>query len=207
MKKRKNGPSLDDMDMDINGAAAFPDSPSNGGTIGHNHTGHRNRVHSGHFPIPRFDSIRGRFDSGIFASNNTGGYTSNAAAAAGGGAVVANGDVKKDSSNRTVPTAETTPSGTAKGSPNAPRSTVLDDRFVQKGFTSSDVGRPSSGAITAASATAGGGGTEGGDTRGAGGGRAGWGTAMSGEYPDLEGADPYAVDNALAETGTRKLRD
>lgn len=181
-----------ELDLDANVASAFPDSPTGGGgTInanGHTH-GHRGRGNSGHFPIPRFDSIRGRFDSGIFASNNTGAYASNAAA--GGGGALAPDDKLVTGDGIVPTTAQSTPSGTgSKGSPSAPRSTVLDGRLVAKGFTAIDVGRPVPNARGAADAGQGG--------------AAGWGLALSGEYPDLEGADPYAIDNTLAaEAGTR----
>lgn len=174
------------MDMDVTGAAAFPDSPTNGGTMnGHVHTGHRNRGHSGHFPIPRFDSVRGRFDSGIFASNNTGTYPSNAII----GGVAVGDDVKNEEA---IATAQSTPSGTgARSSPSAPRSTVLDGRLATKGFTTSDVGRPGSSSVV----------TDGRVGRKS----TNWGLAMSGEYPDLDEADPYAGDNLMADTGTAPL--
>lgn len=190
MKKQKTAEMALDLD---DGAAAFPDSPTGGGngTIrGTNLTnGARGRGNSGHFPIPRFDSIRGRFDSGIFASNAGG------ASSAGAGAVHASGEMDKIRAEEgAMPTtAQSTPSRSSahggRGSPNAPRSTVLDDRLVAQGFTTSDVGRPLSGVPGAA--------------RKRNGGASGWGLAMSGEYPDLEGAaNPYAIDNAMVETGT-----
>lgn len=183
-----------ELDLDANVASAFPDSPTGGGTInanGHTH-GHRGRGNSGHFPIPRFDSIRGRFDSGIFASNNTGAYASNAGAAGvGGGGAIAPDDKLLTRDGHVPTTAQSTPSGTGtKDSPSAPRSTVLDGRLVAKGFTAIDAGRPVPNSMGAAGAGQGG--------------AAGWGLALSGEYPDLEGADPYAIDNTLAaETGRR----
>ena len=207
-----------ELDLSENAASAFPDSPTAGGSTVRG-TGtltsqaNRNRGQSGHFPIPRFDSIRGRFDSGIFASNNAGAAAyASGGGAAGNGSAAGNGAVHAmayaegagGSLEKVVMadgpdpmTAQSTPSGlTGKGSPGggAPRSTVLDDRLVAQGFTSSDVGRPVSGALTRGPGGPGGPG---------GGGAAGWGLALSGEYPDLEGADPYAIDNVMAvETGT-----
>lgn len=189
-----------EMDLDMGAAAAFPDSPGNG------HGGHTNRgarVASGHFPIPRFDSIRGRFDSGIFASTTTGGgnYSSQNIGARGA-ATSALDDGKahlKDSSIASTATALSTPSGSgSRSSPNGPRSTVLDRGLVAKGFTTSDVGRPVSGAINETHE----------ERTGTVGQRAsGWGAAMSGEYPDLDGADPYAGENTLmVETGTHSRR-
>lgn len=187
MRKKKH-PDLE-MDLDINGAAAFPDSPGPNGTLNAN-TGHRGRVVSGHFPIPRFDSIRGRFDSGIFASNNTAGYTQGNGTGSGAlaGALGSNGEKHhKESSMATVATANSSPSELqGRSSPSAPRSTVLDGRLVSKGYTTSDVGRPVSGSSGS------------GPTRAA----AGWGMAMSGEYPDLDGSDPFSGDNVMVETGT-----
>lgn len=168
-------------------ASAFPESPNGGGgtirgTV-NTHQG-RGRGNSGHFPIPRFDSIRGRFDSGIFASNNVGAVGAGTHATGGGGV-----DKIQTADVASVMTAQSTPSVLgSRVSPTAPRSTVLDDRLVKQGLATSDVGRPHSG-----SRSSGG---------GSGGGAAGWGLAMSGEYPDLEGSDPYMIDNAMVETGT-----
>ncbi|CAM9318065.1 unnamed protein product [Scytosiphon promiscuus] len=209
LKKKKHAEDQLDLDGQF-GTAAFPESPSGGGTVrgnGHTNPGNRDRGRSGHFPIPRFDSIRGRFDSGIYASN-----TGTGAAGAGAGAGVAinagahvggagAGDLNKIDAEpaQVSTTAQSTPSGlngssvaATAGSSKAPRSTVLDDRLVAQGFTTSDLGRPSS-AASAASRT--GGGSGGGGARAG----AGWGLAMSGEYPDLEGSDPYAIDNAMVD--------
>lgn len=206
MKKKKHAEDQLDLDGQF-GTAAFPESPSGGGgTVrgnGNTNPGNRERGRSGHFPIPRFDSIRGRFDSGIYASN-----TGTGAAAAGGAAVTAGAHVagaaglnKIDAEPAQVSTtAQSTPSGLngsssgSGGASKAPRSTVLDNRLVAQGFTTSDLGRPSSGASAASRAGGGSGGV---------GGRAatGWGLAMSGEYPDLEGSDPYAIDNAMVDGG------
>lgn len=221
MKKKKHAEDQLDLDGHV-GTSAFPDSPSGGGTIrgtGLTTQGNRDRGRSGHFPIPRFDSIRGRFDSGIFASNNPAAQSNNNNGGGGGGLVQAGvhvgagggaaaaGDLGKITTERAKvsTTAQSTPSGLngtdsgGEGSGgkayNAPRSTVLADRLVAQGYTTSDVGRPVSG-------TSGGGASRG----GSGGGQTDWGLAMSGEYPDLEGTDPYAIDNAMAETGTASLR-
>lgn len=176
-----------DLELDANVASAFPESPTGGGgTIRGTVNTHqvRGRGNSGHFPIPRFDSIRGRFDSGIFASNNPGAVGAGAHAVGSGGV-----DKIQAADGASVMTAQSTPSVLgSRISPSAPRSTVLDDRLVKQGLTTSDVGRPHSG-----SRSSGG---------GSGGGAAGWGLAMSGEYPDLEGSDPYMIDNAMVETGT-----
>lgn len=214
MKKKKH--AEDQLDLDARfGTAAFPDSPSGGGTMrganGLTTQGNRDRGRSGHFPIPRFDSIRGRFDSGIFASNTTGqtngstavNHTGTAGGGAGSGQMMmhlSGEDLGKVTAEQAaVPTtALSTPSGTGTGSGSnggggggesgsgsykAPRSTVL-------GVSGTTGGKGS-----------GGGGGGGGGTAGQNG--AAWGLAMSGEYPDVEGsADPYAVDNAMAETGT-----
>lgn len=208
MKKKKHAEDQLSLDGHI-GTSAFPESPSNGGTMrggtGLTTQGNRDRGRSGHFPIPRFDSIRGRFDSGIFASNNPAGASNN-----GGGLVqqpvhVGGGDLEKINADRAMvsTTAQSTPSGLNGGgsavsggggsggkSGNAPRSTVLDERLVAQGYTGRDLGRPLSGA----SAASRGGALE----------QNGWGLAMSGEYPDLEGTDPYAIDNAMADTGTSR---
>lgn len=179
-----------EMDLDINGASAFPDSPTagNGGTLNGNPHGHRGRVVSGHFPIPRFDSIRGRFDSGIFASNPTAAFSAHGNSGSAPAAVLGTDAVDKhhkDSSVATVATAQSSPSATQpKQSPTAPRSTVLDGRLVSKGYTTSDVGRPVSGTGGPVATNA----------------ASGWGMAMSGEYPDLEGPDPYAGDNVMTDT-------
>lgn len=205
LKKKKDAEDRLDLDGHV-GTSAFPESPSAGGTIrgnGNTTQGNRDRGRSGHFPIPRFDSIRGRFDSGIFASNAGGGQSNNGTAVnsnggGGGAAAVAGTNLDKVSADRAQGsnTAESTPSGisgngnSGGGGYKAPRSTVLDERLVAQGYTTSDVGRPLSGA-SAASRTGGGAGRQQ---------AAGWGLAMSGEYPDLESSDPYAVDNTMAET-------
>lgn len=211
MKKKKH--AEDQLELDNRfGTAAFPESPSGGGTMrgatGLTTQGNRDRGRSGHFPIPRFDSIRGRFDSGIFASNATGQTN-------GGGVAVSHTvsgeDIGKVTAEQTrVATALSTPSGSShptngnnngvstSGSYKAPRSSVIDDRLLGQGFTATDVGRPVSGTSSrkGSGTSSGGGGAAGRQD-------AGWGLAMSGEYPDLEGSsDPYAVDNAMAETGT-----
>lgn len=200
MKKQKHAEDQLDLDVHGTGISAFPESPSNGGGTmrgggGGGTQGNRDRGRSGHFPIPRFDSIRGRFDSGIFASNATGGGSGGQVQAGvnvGGGG--ARGDLEKITAERAEgvsTTAQSTPSGLHGNV--APRSTVLDERLVAQGYATGDVGRPLSGTATAAR----GGGSGGQD-------QTGWGLAMSGEYPDLEGTDPYAVDNAMAETGTTR---
>lgn len=167
--------------------SAFPESPTGGaGTIRGTVNTFQGRVggNSGHFPIPRFDSIRGRFDSGIFAANNAGAVGAGAHATGNGGM-----DKIQAADVASVMTAQSTPSVLgSRISPTAPRSTVLDDRLMKQGLATSDVGRPHSG-----SRSSGG---------GSGGGAAGWGLAMSGEYPDLEGSDPYMIDNAMMESGT-----
>lgn len=212
MKKKKH--REDQLDLDgHHGTSAFPESPSGGGTIrgtGLTTQGNRDRGRSGHFPIPRFDSIRGRFDSGIFASNNPAGASNNGGGGGGmvqAGVNVGGGELDKVTAERAQvsTTAQSTPSGLHGGSSvtgggggsggksgNAPRSTVLDERLVAQGYATTDLGRPLSGASAA--------------SRGGGGAldQNGWGLAMSGEYPDLEGADPYAIDNAMAETGTSR---
>ncbi|CAB1119788.1 unnamed protein product [Ectocarpus sp. CCAP 1310/34] len=212
MRKKKH--AEDQLDLDGHpGTSAFPDSPGGGNTLrGAVLThGNRDRGRSGHFPIPRFDSIRGRFDSGIFASNVAGGGGGGAVAGAHVGGGGPSGELEKISAEQAnvSTTAQSTPSG-ANGSGvgtggggrkagNAPRSTVLDGRLVAKGYTTTDMGRPtSSSASRAATAAVGEGSNGGGGARGEG----GWGLAMSGEYPDLEGTDPYAINNAMAETGT-----
>lgn len=223
MRKKKH--AEDQLDLDGHaGTSAFPESPG-GGMGGGGNTlrgavlthGNRDRGRSGHFPIPRFDSIRGRFDSGIFASNVGGGSgggsgvgapaagSVNAGAHVGGGGP--SGELEKISAEQAnvSTTAQSTPSGangngagSASGgkSGNAPRSTVLDGRLVAQGYTTSDIGRPTS--LTSGTSREGGGGSGSGGRRA----ESGWGLAMSGEYPDLEGTDPYAIDNAMAETGT-----
>lgn len=227
MRKKKH--AEDQLDLDGHaGTSAFPESPSGGMSGGGNTLrgavlthGNRDRGRSGHFPIPRFDSIRGRFDSGIFASNVGGGSSgggggSAAAGGVGAGAHVGgggpSGELEKISAEQAnvSTTAQSTPSGVngnatgtgagagGKKGGNAPRSTVLDGRLVAQGYTTSDMGRPTSlTSGTSGAATAGGGGGGGGRSS-----ESGWGLAMSGEYPDLEGTDPYAIDNAMAETGT-----
>lgn len=209
MKKKKH--AEDQLDLDGHaGTSAFPESPSAGGTIrgtGLTTQGNRDRGRSGHFPIPRFDSIRGRFDSGIFASNTGGQANNNGTINGGGGGGVAvpgtqSGDLDKIDADRNQVslTAQSTPSGLdggsggggSSGGGKAPRSTVLDERLVAQGYTTSDVGRPLSAASGASRASGAAGRQQ----------AAGWGLAMSGEYPDLEGADPYVIDNAMADKGT-----
>lgn len=186
--RRFNKKRVAEMDLELDGnvASAFPESPTAGGGSTVRGTVHsiqaRGRGHSGHFAIPRFDSIRGRFDSGIFASNTVGVYGSGGGAVPAGAHATGSCGVDKVMMDDTdkVMTAQSTPSGLgAKGSPSAPRSTVLEDRLVTQGLSSSDAGvisGPRSG-----------------------GGAAGWGIAMSGEYPDMEGPDPYTIDNAMAD--------
>ncbi|CAN0053620.1 unnamed protein product, partial [Ectocarpus sp. 12 AP-2014] len=180
MRKKKH--AEDQLDLDGHpGTSAFPDSPG-GGMGGGGNTlrgavlthGNRDRGRSGHFPIPRFDSIRGRFDSGIFASNVVGGGGGGAAAAGGVGAGAhvggggPSGELEKISAEQAnaSTTAQSTPSG-ANGNGvgtgggggkagNAPRSTVLDGRLVAQGYTTTDMGRPtSSGSSRAATAAVG----------------------------------------------------
>ena len=184
-----------DLELDPNVASAFPESPTAGGgtvrgTVLNNQG--RGRGNSGHFPIPRFDSIRGRFDSGIFASNQAGGAYGQTTGAVFAGAHASGGlDKIALGDCASVMTAQSTPSVHGhKASPSAPRSTVLDDRLVKQGLTTSDVGRPHSGPRSL----------------GGGGQSSGWGLAMSGEYPDSDGSNPYTIDNALAETGTEQQR-
>lgn len=207
MKKKKH--AEDQLDLDARfGTAAFPESPSGGGTMrgatGLTTQGNRDRGRSGHFPIPRFDSIRGRFDSGIFASNANGQTNGSAAVNHTGATAVAGGagsgqimmhvsgeDLGKVTAEQAaVPTtALSTPSGTGG---NGNGSNHVDGNNDVSGGSGSGSYKAPRSTVLGAKGSGGGGG-----------GGAAWGLAMSGEYPDLEGtADPYAVDNAMADTGT-----